>query len=957
MLKNGISVSVLLAGVAYPLSAVEAITIRGDQAPTGIGDYWDGANSLPNVANIGTVSGGSVSNSCTGTLINARTILTAAHCFTDRPGGLANPLVYNFTQLGNTVITFANDSVDADPIEISGAYAHANYNGDATDDIAVIALDRPVTDLTPVILTSAAPSVGDVIFVSGYGTSGVAGVDPVVLLGDGSLSFTNNDGKRRIAFNYVDFAGTLPDGAQLLVFDMDDPANPTAFSLPGSGASNTPVHAFEGSSSFGDSGGPMFLRLPDGTIVQVGVSQGGDDPNDVGDGNYTGISTYTNMVPYLTWIAENNPLRKVSVTGSGNWDDPSLWSEGVVPDENLSMVPGETRYYNVNLSQPGTVTLDSRRTVDQAMLSGGTLHISSTGQLVLEVGLTVGAASMARVDGFTFGDHEILAGGMLGGTGTLGGDVVNRGVLAPGNSIGELTISGDLTLGPAGQLLIEVAGTSSDRLTVSGDAFLAGGLTISAPGLDTPDGAQLTFLTANTVSGAFGSVNTESLFYSGAVTIGATDVMLHLSRKATLGDLAGQQGRSQLGDVLEDISGTLSPTLRAALTALAAASSVGELNETLRQLSGENHGLDPALGVRGAQAVNALVASRLAGLSGGGAAGLASLREGHLERIADQWGAAHGPNTISNPLRALIGSLNSVTPDEAEMSGLDANGSRVRQGGLAGAWFEGFRTAGDVEATAKASGVGYEINGTTAGYDAFVSANLLIGGGVGHTKTTTSIVTGLGDQSVTRGVHALLYGRYDLGDAFVSASVNHTRSRTEARRFTAIGGGTQSAVSTYKAQATSVGASYVRPQTWAEFDIYPSVSLSYVHQSTDGYQESGSAALLSVEARSSNSLNAGAAVRVASDWSLEEDLTLTPEIRAGVICDLFDEDPSATARFLGTGAGFQTRGAETDRGGALLGAGAVLSVGDDVQFYADYDGYFADAETAHTVLAGFRARF
>ncbi|NNH85996.1 autotransporter outer membrane beta-barrel domain-containing protein [Rhizobium laguerreae] len=62
--------------------------------------------------------------------------------------------------------------------------------------------------------------------------------------------------------------------------------------------------------------------------------------------------------------------------------------------------------------------------------------------------------------------------GILGGTGTIFGDVTNAGVLAPGNSIGTLTIAGNYT-GTGGTLEIEAVlggdASPSDRLVVTGN--------------------------------------------------------------------------------------------------------------------------------------------------------------------------------------------------------------------------------------------------------------------------------------------------------------------------------------------------------------------------------------------------------------------------------------------------------------------------------------------------------
>ena len=68
-----------MAGLAVLPCAtdVRAIDLNDPAAAAagGISNYWDTINSYPNVASLFNVS-----SECTGSLINSRTILTAAHC-------------------------------------------------------------------------------------------------------------------------------------------------------------------------------------------------------------------------------------------------------------------------------------------------------------------------------------------------------------------------------------------------------------------------------------------------------------------------------------------------------------------------------------------------------------------------------------------------------------------------------------------------------------------------------------------------------------------------------------------------------------------------------------------------------------------------------------------------------------------------------------------------------------
>ena len=102
-------------------------------------------------------------------------------------------------------------------------------------------------------------------------------------------------------------------------------------------------------------------------------------------------------------------------------------------------------------------------------------------------------------------------GGTLGGNGTVGNTTINGGTLAPGNSIGALTVAGNLVMTAASTYMVEVSPANSDFTHVTGTAQL-GGATVTAsfaPGSYVEK--RYTILTADGgVSGTFsGPVNTN----------------------------------------------------------------------------------------------------------------------------------------------------------------------------------------------------------------------------------------------------------------------------------------------------------------------------------------------------------------------------------------------------------------------------------------------------------------
>ncbi|MHC2215503.1 outer membrane autotransporter protein [Rhizobium leguminosarum] len=116
-------------------------------------------------------------------------------------------------------------------------------------------------------------------------------------------------------------------------------------------------------------------------------------------------------------------------------------------------------------------------TFDNLIFGNGTILQVGTGRTILSAdnsafaGNTIVEAGTLSVNGILGGTLDVLAGGRLQGNGQVG-TTDNTGTIAPGNSIGTLTISGDY-VGSGGTLEIEsvLGGDTSptDRLVVTGD--------------------------------------------------------------------------------------------------------------------------------------------------------------------------------------------------------------------------------------------------------------------------------------------------------------------------------------------------------------------------------------------------------------------------------------------------------------------------------------------------------
>jgi autotransporter-associated beta strand protein len=168
-----------------------------------------------------------------------------------------------------------------------------------------------------------------------------------------------------------------------------------------------------------------------------------------------------------------------------------------------------------------------------ALQGGGTLILDGVntytgGTTVSDGTLEIGDASHATAS--VTGDVTVGGAGTLAGHGTIGGSVANSagGTVAPGGTIGTLSVSGNYAQGSSSTLSIEVSPTAASRLNVTGTATLAGTLKlVYDPGVYSRKTYDI--LHAGNIAGAFSTVHgTAPSGFTQSLSYGATDVDLAL---------------------------------------------------------------------------------------------------------------------------------------------------------------------------------------------------------------------------------------------------------------------------------------------------------------------------------------------------------------------------------------------------------------------------------------------
>ncbi|MBB3915155.1 autotransporter domain-containing protein [Rhizobium fabae] len=201
------------------------------------------------------------------------------------------------------------------------------------------------------------------------------------------------------------------------------------------------------------------------------------------------------------------------------------------------------------------------------------------------------------VNGSLTGAINIGSGARLQGTGSVGTtSLAASSVLAPGNSIGTLTVTGDLNFDSTSLFEVEIGGTGlSDRVDVTGTAFLNGAKVRTIlwdPAVSYVNGQSYTIVSAGAVSGTFGDLEIDSAFLKSFLSYSATDVTLTLRTVLSPGllfpsaALTENQQQSAYGlDFLDQTSGSSSLALYNAILY----SDGAEARDAFDQLSGEIH--------------------------------------------------------------------------------------------------------------------------------------------------------------------------------------------------------------------------------------------------------------------------------------------------------------------------------------------------------------------------------
>jgi uncharacterized protein with beta-barrel porin domain len=964
--------SVLLGGTAAMAlmigQPVRAISINDgffpNQAPTRdtASGFYDNTNQFPNVAAPLLASGQTF---CTGSLINSRTVLIAAHC---DPSGL---------QLAGVSFNAIASSNDPNFRGITSWYRNTDYNSTTqAGDIAVISLSRPITTIPFVTYNGTVPQPGTLLFAAGYGGFGV-----------GSDCCNLGDNKRRVVtteFGAYASGSIIGYGsATFLLAQFRDPANLDS-TIPNNNPNNVfnltvPTSTREGGTVAGDSGSPVFIMTANG-LVQIGVLSGGGNPavtpppnsdcrdivnNPCGQGLYGDGSAWTPLALYLEWLAENNPLRDVTAArGNFMWSNPAVWidpfhdpanPDGAVPDNTRGVVDIDAnkpaRYYNVKLSNVGTITLDMSPQIDTLSIEGAQSELIIGAPYTLEVllGTKLSNGTLTMASGTLATSEFLMSGGLLTGGGTIGGSPnfqgpcgnnvcvsVTGGTVAP---IGTLNIQGNYTQ-TGGLLEFQLAPTGANgRLAVTNTATLGGtstlGVTVTPGlyGLSTP----YALLTAGAISGQFAqfiSVSPPSRFLSlSGLTYNPTSIDVTVTR-TPFGALAGLTANQRaVGNALEGAYNT-------ALTGPAAQLYTNLLMtgtpEALSQLSGEGTTAAQNTAFASGRMFDSLLMDQGAFWRSGETADSegVTFREAPLAYAAEK------------PAPAVFKALKAPPPAYQPRTW------RIWTGGFGGVQsFNGDASVGSADARTAAAG-------GAMGFDYQVDPTRLVGVAVGGSESHFSVPDRATSGDLLGG-HVGAYGVATWGALYAAGVLSYSRFDNDVRRTIAGVGPSETPTGRFASDLLGarleLGRSYALP--WVNVTPFAAVQTSTLWER--GFSESSSAGALpgilglTYQSQSATSLPTFLGVQLDTRLTLYN-MVWSPFMRTAWVHE-FRPNRSLAASFESVpGTLFAVDGARAWSDALKVNAGSRLAINQYASLFASFDGEFANSGHSYAGRGGIR---
>ncbi|MGH6763716.1 MAG: autotransporter-associated beta strand repeat-containing protein [Phyllobacterium sp.] len=628
-----------------------------------------------------------------------------------------------------------------------------------------------------------------------------------------------------------------------------------------------------------------------GGVIEDGPDGSGGSLAKIGNGvlTLTGDNSYTGGTTVASGTLQigNNGLRG-SITG-----DVEIAAAGTLAFNRSDDFSFDDRFNGVGAIE--------KRGAGVLALTGDSHDFAGT--------TTVQAGALA-VNGMLGGVIDVRSGARLQGTGTVGTtSVADGGTIAPGNSIGRLSVDGDITFdaGSIYQLEIEPRG-ASDLIDVTGTAAIHGGsrFDLNPPAFYVP-GTRYTILTAaGGVSGSYDALDEGAPFVDLVLDYDPNNVYLDVVRNdVRFCDVVQTENGCSTGTGI-DPDGPIDGPLSGVPDADTARSA-------LHLLSGEIYA-----SVKGAL----LDDSRF-------------VREAALERTRTAF-----EGVAARPMPVLGYGENGFVSTAADAP--------------FAVWTRGFGSWGEWDSDGNAADLERSTGGVFVGADALVFDSWRLGLLAGYSHTSFD-VDDLASSGSSENYHLGLFTGTQWGDLGFRSGLAYSWHNIETNRMVAFPGFSDHLSGDYNAGTfQAFGELGYRVNAKAiSFESFANLAYASLH--TDDFKESGDAAALSVSGDTSEATFTTLGLRASTNFSLGT-MRATARGMLGWRHAFGDTAPLSTHAFTGSNA-FTIAGVPIAEDAAAIEAGVDIDVTDSATLGLFYNGQIADDAQDHGVRADFTMRF
>lgn len=811
---------------------------------------------------------------------------------------------------------------------------------------------------------------------SGIGASSVLAAN--LVLDGGSLQYTGTGTSTNRQFTLTTNGGGLDaSGSGALNFTSTaaitlNGAGPRTFALAGSSTAANTLNAV-----LGDNGGRSSLlktgagrwvltanqnytgetAIAEGTLALSGAASVASSSRVVADGTFD-VSGVTPASSSVRSLAGNGSValgaKTLVVTAANDTFSGNIaGSGGLTVAGGTQTLTGTNSYTGGTTITAGTLQLGNGGTSGSIVgdiVNGGTLIFNRSDLVTFDgtisgsgalrqigsgltrlagnssgfVGPTTVEAGRLAVNGSLAGSAvTVLGGATLGGNGTVGATTIQSGgFIAPGNSIGTLTVNGAFAqaAGSTYQVELDPGTVTSDRIAVNGTATLASGANLSVvnyTGSPYAVGQRYTILTSTGgLTGTYGYNQPVTAFFNLRDSYDANNAYLTVVQTATPSGVGSTPNEVEVGKSVESL-----PSGNAILDGLLNQASLANARGALNQLSGEIHASAKTALIDESWILRNAVNDRLRAAFGGvGAPSMVSMNYGYTADLA---------RSVKGPMPAL----------PADRFAL---------------WGQGFGSWGRTSSDGNASTMSRSTGGFLLGGDVAAFDNLRFGVLGGYSRSNFD-VKARASSGESDNYHLGLYGGGQWGALSLRAGASYTwHDVSTSRLVTAayLGGNPRA---DYDAATAQVFGEVGYRMGVGGIELEPFAGLAYVNLHTGRFAEAGAVTALSASSDDTgvgySTLGLRASTRLAFGGT---DLTL----RGGLAWRYAfgDVKPSVTMAFAGS-TPFTISGLPIARDAAVIEAGADMAIGRNTTLGLAYNGQLGQDTQDHSFKGVLAVKF